>query len=244
MKKGFNLTDILLTLIIVGTLIMLSISIINKNDWEKDIVPKLYEFNSTLESSVQLWKADIGCFYNVKTCLYLQKTIFGTSPDFNQISKFMNVVEKIESGPSETYWLPIKTFNYYGTEISDYDYRSNANRSRYLLLDGKIISVQTDDNGFWILVDVNGKKPPNRIGKDTFHVIVGYSPSNDINYYAREKTRDGLCGPNYGQDTIECDPNNTNPLMGNGASPGAYTIIHHKLPDYDSISKTVPGFQP
>ena len=244
MKKGFNLTDVLITLIIVGVIATLTIPVLYQNTDEKDLVSELYNFNSKLENAVNKWKIITSCPYSVKICLGLQKTLLNTSADFNQISKFMNVVEKIDEGPSNIYWLPIRTLNYSGTELSDYDYRSNTNRRRYLLDDGKILSVETNKDGFWLLVDVNGKKPPNRIGKDTFHIIIGYSPTKDISYYAREKTKDGICGPDYTKTILVCDPENVNPEIGNGASPGAYAIIHHALPDYKILSKTVEGFKP
>jgi hypothetical protein len=243
MKNGFSLADVLITMIIVGVIFMFTIPVLNKKQ-EYNIVPDLYDFNSKLESAVHSWKDSIGCPFNVQRCLGFQNVLFHTPADFSQISKYMNVVEQLNVGESDVYWLPLKTLNYYGTEKSDYDFRSSLNRSRYLLIDGKIISVETNKDGFWLLVDVNGKKPPNRIGKDTFHVLVGYSLSSDIHYFAREKTKDGICGSVSMDKTLECDPENVDPTKGNGASPGTYTIINHKLPDFKALSETVPNFKP
>jgi len=244
MKNGFNFADVLITMIIVGVIFMLTIPALTTNGNDKNLVTELFDFNYKLEDAVNQWKIGIGCARSVKTCLNLQKTLFNISPDFDQLSKSLRVVEKLDEGPSDRYWLPIRTLNYYGAEKSDYDYRSVSNRSRYLLTDGKIISVETNNDGFWLLVDVNGKKLPNRIGKDVFHVIVGYSPTKDINYYSREKTTDGICGPNYSGTPVVCDPDNIDPSVGNGASPAAYTILHHALPDYKALSKSVDGFNP
>ena len=243
-RCGFNLIDISMALLLVGVLSALTIPVLYKTNDTKNLVSELYDFNSTLETSVNKWKEELGCPYNVKVCLGLQKTILKAPADFDKITKFMKVVEKLNAGPSDLYWLPVKTRDYYGTKTSEFDYRSNPNRTRYLLADGKIISVETNDDGFWLLVDVNGKKPPNRIGKDTFHVLVGYSPSNDINYYAREKTNDGICGPDYAHTVVVCDPKNVNPLVGTGANPGAYVLINHALPDYKTLSEQVAGFNP
>jgi len=245
MKKGFNLTDVLITLIIVGVLFMLTVPVLNGSMEDKSTVSEFYDFNSKLETAVSKWKASIGCVSSVKTCLVMQKALFNTTPDFSQISKYLNVVEKIDKGASILYWLPVRTLDYYGNAVSDYDFRKNVNRSRYLLADGKIISVETNDDGFWILVDVNGKKLPNRIGKDVFHIIVGYSPSKDISYFAREKTKDGICGPDFAKTPVlVCDPENVNPKIGNGANPATYVIVHHALPDYKELSQKVEGFRP
>lgn len=244
MKKGFNLTDILMAMIVVGVFFVLTIPVLYKHTDDKALVSGLYQFNDELEIAVKKWKTEIGCPNNVKDCMVIQQSVSKEPVDFSLISRYMNVIEQDDEGLSDVYWLPPRTLNYYGSEKSDFDFRSNLNRKRYLLSDGKIISVQSDKEGFWLLVDVNGKKPPNRIGKDTFHVIVGYSPVNDINYYAKEKTRDGLCGPDYESSKVTCDPENVNPTIGNGASPAAYVLIHHSLPNYKELSKTITGFKP
>lgn len=244
MKKAFSLTDVLLALIVVSVIFIFTIPVLTEKGDEKNVVTELYDFNSTLESAISKWKLELGCPYRVKVCLNLQKALLNEPADFDKIAKHMNIIEKQNEGPSDIYWLPVKTLNYYGAEVSDYDYRSALNRRRYLLPDGKIFSVETDEDGFWLLVDVNGKRFPNRIGKDTFHILVGYNPSRDISYSAREKTKDGICGPDYAHRYINCDPENINPTVGNGASPGAYTILHHSLPNYKELSKEVEGFSP
>jgi type II secretory pathway pseudopilin PulG len=244
MKKGFSLTDVLLTLVIVSVVFVLSVPVLYENADEKNLVSELYEFNSGLENAVNQWKAELNCPYSVKVCLGLQKTLLNESADFDKISTHMNIIEQQNEGPSDLYWLPLRTLNYSGTDISEYGYRSVLNRRRYLLPDGKIFSVETDDDGFWLLVDVNGKRLPNRIGKDTFHVIVGYNTSGDISYNAREKTKDKICGPNYSHIEVKCDPENVDPTIGNGASPGTYALLHHSLPDYKVLSEKVAGFRP
>lgn len=244
MKNGFNLADVLMTMIIISVLFMFTIPMLTNDTHGKELVDDLFDFNYKLESSVALWKADIGCPFNVQRCMGFQRILFRNPANFDSISKHMNVVQQIGIGASDVYWLPYKTFDYYGYDVSDYDFRTSTNRSRYLLTDGKIISVQTDPDGFWLLVDVNGKKPPNRIGKDTFHVLVGYSLSSDINYYPKENTKDKLCGASFRDRTIDCNPNNADPTKANGACPGPYTILNHALPDFKSLSETIPKFKP
>lgn len=243
MKNGFNLADVLMTMIIISVLFMFTIPVLNHDTGGKELVNDLFKFNDTLENAVALWKKDIGCPFSVQRCLGFQRVLFHTNPNFDAISKHMNVVDQIGTGPSDIYWLPFKTSDYFGYNVSDYDFRKSNNRSRYLLTDGKIISVQSDPDGFWLLVDVNGKKPPNRIGKDTFHVLVGYSLSSDINYYPKENTKDKLCGTNFRERNIDCNPNNADPTKSNGACPGTYTILHHELPDFKSLSESIPNFR-
>lgn len=244
MKNGFSLADVMMTLLIMSVLFLFTIPVLNNDTNGKEIVNDLYDFNSVLEEAVNHWKADIGCPFKVQRCLGFQQILFHSPANFDQISKHMKVVDQIGTGVSDIYWLPYKTFDYYGHDVSDYDFRTSTNRSRYLLTDGKIISVQTDRDGFWLLVDVNGKKPPNRIGKDTFHILIGYSLSSDINYYPKVKTKDGLCGSNFSERNVDCDPSNFDPTKGNGASPGPYTLIYHQLPDFKSLAESIPNFRP
>lgn len=242
-KKGYTLTEVLMVLIFIGIISTMTVPLLNKHTDDKEIVDNFFEFNDILGGAISQWKLSLSCPYYIDICLNTQKQLTSKPLDFSQIASNMKIVEVINKGPSDQFWLPIKTLNYYGTNRSDYDFRTNSNRTTYLLVNGMIFSVHTDSNGFWLVVDVNGKKPPNRIGKDTFHITIGYNTDNDINYNAREKTSDGICGHGLHGKT-KCDANNINPKLGNGASPTAYTMVHHKTPDFGLLSQEVDGFQP
>lgn len=242
-KKGFSLTDILLTMVIIGVVFSMTLPVLNKNSNDKELISRLNKFNSTLEDAIEKWKSDNNCHYKMGECFDLQKSLILKNPDFDQIKEYLNIAQQIDKNSNDINYLPEKTLNYYGTQKSDYDFRSDKKNNIYLLLNGTTFSVNPDAEGFWILVDVNGKRPPNRIGKDTFHLTVGYDTKNDINYYPREKTTDGLCGHGY-DGKIKCDPENINPTVGNGASPTAYILLNGKLPDFKSLSKIVLNFMP
>ncbi len=98
--------------------------------------------------------------------------------------------------------------------------------------------------GFAMYVDVNGKKNPNRIGKDVFPITVGFWPGKDVYYQA-------YYGPQYHNtlglciDSSQCDPSNVDPEFGSGADPTAYVILNQKLPDYKALAAKYPGtFRP
>lgn len=241
-KKAFSLMDVLLTMIIIGTIFTLTIPVLSRSNNEKELIAGLKNFNIKLEEAISKWKTTTGCPYKVGECFkYTQKT--GSDPfDFNLLKPYLNIVEEINSGPSDKFWLPIKTTNYYGNGQSEFDFRSSTNRHIYLMLDGTVFSVAPDTRGFWIVVDVNGKKPPNRIGKDTFHMTIGYD-GNDLNYNALHKTNDGICGHSI-KNQIKCDSNNINPTIGEGASPTSYALLNQKLPDFKLLSETVQNFKP
>lgn len=162
--------------------------------------------------------------------------------DFNDLKKYLKISKEATVATLAPSWLPEKTLNYRGNSISEFDFRTCKDRNVYMMGNGIIFSVKPDANGFWLLVDVNGKKLPNRIGKDTFHFTIGYT-STDINYNAREKTSDGICG--HGENgTIKCDPNIIDPSNVLGASPTAFVIQNKRLPDYKALSSSIPDFKP
>jgi hypothetical protein len=243
-KKAYNLIDVLLTMVVIGIIFTLTIPVLTMETIDKTIISRLGKFNSTLQDAVNEWKTQNNCLYKVGVCFEFQNKLLGQKPDFNKILQYLNGVEQINKNTYGINLLPEKTLNYYGTDISEFDFRTNNSRNVYIFLDGTIFSIASDEEGFWIVADMNGKKPPNRIGKDTFHFTIGYGNRNDVNPYARDKTLDGICGHGYREVTISCDPNNANPTIGNGASPTAYVIIKNELPDFKSLSKTVSNFKP
>lgn len=244
MKNAFSLIDIMLTLIVIGILFSLTIPVVNKNNYEHDVITGIKTFNSDLQSAIDQWKQELNCPYKSGTCIKLQKELLYINPNFNQIGKYLKIGEKISPNSNDQSFLPFKTLNYPGTAKSIYDFRTNNKRDVYLLLNGMAFSVLTDNDGYWIVVDVNGKKPPNRIGKDTFHLCVGYDTDNDITFYPKVNTNDGLCGFMEPNRETKCNPNNIDPRLSGGASPLPYVIANQKLPDFVSLSKKFKGFKP
>lgn len=242
LKNAFSLTDVLLTMIVIGIIFTLTIPVLSKRTDDKELIANLKNFSTKLEDAITKWKTSMGCPYKAGECFKFTQKTASEPYNFNLIKPYLNIVDEINSGPSDKFWLPLKTTNYYGNGQSEFDFRSSTNRHIYLMVDGTIFSVAPDTSGFWILVDVNGKKPPNRIGKDTFHMTIGYE-GNDINYNALHKTSDGICGHGM-KNKIKCDPDNTNPTIGEGASPTAYVLLNFKLPDFKALSETLQNFKP
>lgn len=224
----------------------MTIPTLMQNTQEKVAVAGLQKFSSTLQQAIQLWKNDIDCRDDAVTCLSQQGLADNVCSNFDQISKFMRVNTKTADKITGTEnWLPVQTLDYYGNAqtgvwgaVSQY----STAICGYQLSDGTTFAMDVDPGGFDLFVDVNGKKPPNRMGKDTFPLVIGFKSGHDVYYnpswaHALRNTQ-GLC------DTLPCDPNNVNPTVGNGANPTAYVILHGKLPDFKKLSETVAGFKP
>lgn len=174
---AFTLAEILIVLGIIGVVASLTISTLIQSYQEKQMVAGLQKFNSTLQQAVQLWKQDIGCNLDAYTCLLQQGLPDDKCSNFDQIEKFMKISQSAKLIKSTTEWLPAQTLNYYGdnqsnpfTGVS----KSSVNSCGYLMQDGTTFAFDADPSGFGIDVDVNGRKPPNRMGKDTFPLMLGY----------------------------------------------------------------------
>lgn len=243
MKNAGGLLDVLLTLFVIGIIFSLTIPVLTKNNYEKEVITGFVTFNNDLQTAIDQWKKEINCPFKTGVCLKLQKELNFVNPDFTQINKYLRIVEKVDQNSNEKNYIPLKTLNYYGTGRSIYDFQTNRKRDVYLLLDGMVFSVLTDNDGYWLVVDVNGKKPPNRIGKDTFHFCVGYDTNSDVTYFPKHNTEDGLCGFLDPSNKTKCSPNNVNPLIKGGASPSSYVLINKKLPDFAALSTKISGFK-
>lgn len=243
MKRGISLVEVLITMTIVGIIFSLTIPTLSKKNYSDEALKGFDIFNKSLQGAIDQWKVEIGCPLKAGECIRLQKEINLVQPDFNQIMQHLKVTDKIDKNSSSISYIPAETLNYYGNAKSIYDFKTNNKRDVYMLVNGMVFSVLPDDEGYWIIADVNGKRPPNRIGKDTFHFTIGYDTDSDINYYPKNKTEDGLCGHLNGTHHIKCNPENTNPLKDGGASPSMYVLLNKKLPNFEQLSKTVSGFQ-
>lgn len=243
LKDAVGLIDVMLTLIVVGIIFSLTIPVLSKSSYEKEVISGFVTFNDNLQIAINQWKKEINCPFKAGMCIKLQNEINFVNPDFNQIGKYLKIVEKVNPDTSEKQYLPLKTWNYYGTGRSIYDFQTNKKRDVYLLLNGMVVSVLTDKDGYWLIADVNGRRPPNRIGKDTFHFCIGYDENNEIAYFPKYNTDDGLCGFLDPNNKSNCNTNNINPRIDGGASPSSYVLLNKKLPDFAALSYKIKGFR-
>lgn len=245
--RSFTLAETLITLAIIGVVAAITIPALVQSNQEQQIVSGLKKFNSTLNQAVQLWKQDIGCYDSASSCLAAQNLSDNVASNFDQLVKYFKIAKSTRTTTDKS-WLPDDTLNYYGNSAGSIYGRvakiGCGSGGCFLLQDGTTIAVDTNPAGFDISVDVNGKKPPNRIGKDTFVFYVGNNKGRDVYEYphypnSTDANTLGLCGnSNY------CSPNNADPTKDNGASPTSYVLLNGKLPDFNALSQTVPGMKP
>lgn len=273
-NKAFTLAEVLITLGIIGVVASLVVPVLMQKQQESQWVSGLLEFDSLIHQSVQSWRSDVGCTEEMYKCLaeYLtnlhdsdRHTI--TDKSLDQVVAGLKIVKTAcDTDCSETLdnadWLPDQTYLYNGANQNSCSYgcslggvsKQSTKGRLYMLSNGMNFMMQNESYNntgvIHLFVDVNGKKPPNRFGKDTFPFTIGElsdslsrSGNDDIVPFPRDSGSnacDGMCGPYNGI----CNPDNTDPTKYGGASPTAYVLLNHKIPDFAALSKSVANFKP
>lgn len=261
-RVAFTLAEVIIVLGIIGIVAEMTIPGLVGSYQEQACVTGLLKFHSNLQQAILMWKVDVGCGSDAYNCLKEQGLPSSDENyvwrDFNNsIGKYMKITDSRVFDYANLNWLPSDTLNYYGVKggvdtLGMGGVSKNAwnMRGMGLLADGTTFSVWGESNFFEIWVDVNGKKAPNRIGKDTFRILVGAAPidyndnviaNRDIGYCAmmgdngsdNDVNGKGLCSC---WNASTCTSDKTNPT-GIGAMPTSYVILNHKWPDFKALSK-------
>ncbi len=240
MKKGFTLAEVLITLAIIGVVAALTIPVVVKNYQEAAAVSRVKKQYRNIADIIQQWQVEEGCSENVSGCIekytnYDCENVFGGG-----IEKKLKVLKRRyqNEGFTGIDWLPDSTTYLNGTKqdnsalgVSKISGNSNV-VCHYLLTDGTTMTVHIPDtykkSGI-MFIDINGKKAPNRVGKDVFPIGIGAYNNPKYTtvhpYYAEDNaTTYGLC-PIRGNGV--CDPDICTQTS---CSPTAYVLKHGKLP--------------
>lgn len=213
LKTGFTLAEILITLGIIGIVAAMTIPTLINNIQKTQYVAGLKKAYSTIQQGFKLYMADQGV-----TDLS-QTDLFKSNPDdpgphgnLNiMIRKYFKVIKVCRIGDASC--------NIKGTSLNfplfdpSYEFGSNltSNPSNYnfCLADGSCFSINLSIQSFCtpyypapskikascasISIDINGKQPPNKNGRDFFG---GWTLAPDGNLY-----------PLYGQDYAQYNSN-------------------------------------
>jgi prepilin-type N-terminal cleavage/methylation domain-containing protein len=232
MKKGFTLAEVLITLGIIGVVATLTIPALIRSYSEKANVTSLLKFYSVLSDAVMQFEIDNGCDAGkLSQCLSGFGFLDNGVQNFEVIANYLKVTDKcFYSECADKAWLSDDSYNYFGENIGVGwgPAKSNYKTACYFLADTTVVCVDTNADSFYVYVDVNGKKSPNRVGQDIFGFLLGFKDGTDIypemnTGPAQGKIVDGLCTFNY------CDFDNTDPNVSGGVAPTGYVIKNKKL---------------
>lgn len=244
LHQGFTLAEILITLGIVGVVAALILPVFSYKIFEKESVEKLKQTFSIIDNAVRAMQMDEGC--EGASCFEIPAPQI--SPITDKLEKKFKYSDKYcrKMGENATAvsWLPKNGYNSAG-DITNYStlvvgYETTADKSDvciYRLNNGATVSFSrmnafSNSGVLNIVIDVNGKGKPNRVGKDVFPIsanyyTVGISQYYHIHPWSTAKYFVGLC--NISSNT--CQPDEK--------SPAAYVLTNNKLPDLTKLGYPV-----
>ncbi|MDR1167435.1 MAG: type II secretion system GspH family protein [Heliobacteriaceae bacterium] len=183
MKKGFTLAEVLITLSVIGVVAALTMPSLIGNYKKQVYVTQLKKAVNVWDNGIKLMLAIEGSDYlnntefaqvivNSGKTAYNATTVSGLSNATEILKKYFNII-KMEGTAS-----PI-TFK--GLDGTDATY-GNYDFEKIYLSDGSVYYVSLKDfndtviseklNNGSILIDVNGDKGPNQMGRDIFQFFV------------------------------------------------------------------------
>ncbi|MDD3593346.1 MAG: type II secretion system protein [Candidatus Gastranaerophilales bacterium] len=169
LHKAFTLAEVLITLMVIGVIAVVTIPSLLQSWQERETVTKLKKTYSILQQAYKLAEIENGDPTN-------------WNGDWKHLFKNINIIE--ECGTTKQGCFGSSTYkslsgNVYATAVEP----SGATNYKYLTNDNVGISFSTNFranncqgsytvNGLpycvWLNVDINGSKPPNQWGVDTF----------------------------------------------------------------------------
>ncbi|MBQ8887193.1 MAG: type II secretion system protein [Candidatus Gastranaerophilales bacterium] len=163
-KFAFSLSEVLITLTVIGIIAAITIPMLWTNYKQEETCTKLKKAYSNLSNVIRLAESDYGSVSNWDFPSTYQGYEF--SPFYLMyIKPYLNTVKSYQSRNSDYY----KTINNIdgnpANQVTHWDY----------LADGtSIATFSAGTNYFWIFIDLNGEKNPNRLGKDIFMFDLKY----------------------------------------------------------------------
>lgn len=170
MHKGFTLSEVLITLGIIGVVSALTIpSVINKHQ-KKVTATKLQKSVSILNQAYRLSAAELGdpdnsfelgaeAYFNTYWAPYL---------------KSVKICPRNSNGHKQCGYKSRMPFTYANKTSSDREFSRGGNdRTAFYTPDGFLYIIHTGLNGSinsyeGIMIDINGSSGPNRYGRDVF----------------------------------------------------------------------------
>lgn len=174
LKRGFTLAEVLITLAIIGVVAALTIPVVVRNYQKTQTVVKLKKVYTTLANTTNLIISQEGAVKNWATSV---NNIYGLYRSKLKLIRDCGSAEGCIEGS------PYKYLS--GGQTTDWDTRTDMRK--VILADGtqmtmEIVDASCSTNNFVtngsnnicaaFLVDLNGLKAPNQIGRDIFEFVL------------------------------------------------------------------------
>ncbi len=186
MKKGFTLAEVLITLVIIGVVAALTVPTLITKYQKEQTVTRLKKAYSALSQATQRAIADYGV---VRTWTFPEPGNGLETWEFAKkyIYPYMNVSVDCGTNTGGTcefsYWLLNESRKF----------TCDSRFVRFSLNDGTLIALRVyNHNTVSVYIDINGKKKPNKLGRDVFSYLFSYNKGFTPN--TNNTSRESLLG--------------------------------------------------
>ncbi len=177
MKKGFTLTEVLITLGIIGVVAAMTIpSLINT--YKTHVLKTQFKHSvSNLAQAIQFAKINSQIDNFGKYCISFNESNGGYYNTNECINALVNSYSKKDLKTDKIYRNDIKTYNNKAT-VYYIDSMSLPVLYQARMSDGTYLGWHIYNGMYMLSVDTNGSKGPNRLGHDIFTFQI--NPENDV----------------------------------------------------------------
>ena len=187
-RKGFTLAEVLITLGIIGVVAAMTIPNLITNYQKKQTVVKLQKGISTMAQTVKLVEEEYGAMENWDVSLSHLDFIDMYFRPFTKIMLTCDPITKCGYTPvNNNVWMQANgVYDYYGNP-------NHGGRVPFMVMDGFVYTFShyapnssfiNEKNHRVIIIDINGSKKPNRIGRDVFFLYRDVEANSIIPYGA------------------------------------------------------------
>lgn len=225
---GFTLSEVLITLTIIGVVAAITLPTLLKNYQKDQTITQLKSVYTDLNNALYQAKVDNGTDLNTWYVPNDSEAVASTYFAKTYLLPYLKTIKICGTSGSSDCTLHDA---FLSDPTNNYTISGNSNYYSFVLANGAVIGVDVSPTGTsvatcreFIWMDINGKKPPNIIGKDTFRVELGGNNSgvgdrNKFLPYSWNGTRAYLLSAT---PDFACNKTNT-PIAHNGT--GCFAVI-------------------
>lgn len=210
MRKAFTLAEVLITLGIIGVVASLTLPALIQNHQKRSLEVATQKFYSMMSQAVRQYMADEGVddLRNTDLTYMSENWNFDNAqkPIYQFVKRYFKIAKECDENEK------CLANEYKLQNGSTMDFASYYGGKAFITTDGIIFYLWAGSKG-WpmrILVDVNGKKGPNKVGYDLWDMDIFYDGSIDegsVNPECRKgipsPESGDLCGSEWGDTPTE-----------------------------------------
>ena len=178
--KAFTLAEVLITLGVIGVVAAMTMPTLIKHYQQHETVNRLKETYSILYNAVRMSETENGLLesWDIPNGGWGANTYTYGKTFFEQYLKpYIKVAKECKKLSNECwadeYTRPNGNISTYYSASSNYTYG-------IVLANGSVVGIIPQGTYCEVYIDLNGKKGPNKLGKDAFGIILAKSSRNDM----------------------------------------------------------------